>query len=171
MRVWSWRTRIVPIIPGDSRRKDGGYDRNFTNTANGRVSIAISRLTDLRILLAVLDDRLTLWSASDVVSQDVRNGRWMGGLPPGWRWKRLVPVGEFVMLNAAQRNRRYRALRTLQLTKQITLNQRTPIPASVHGTWQFHWLSATPHVIPWGNSKQHASCVDLSCGQLASSLV
>jgi len=32
-----------------------------------------------------------------------------------------------VMLNAAGRNRRYRTLRTLQLTKQITLNQRTPI--------------------------------------------
>jgi len=31
------------------------------------------------------------------------------------------------MLNAAGRDRRYRTLRTLQLTKQITLNQRTPI--------------------------------------------
>lgn len=29
----------------DRRRKDGGYDRNFTNTASGRASIAISRLT------------------------------------------------------------------------------------------------------------------------------
>ena len=36
-------------------------------------------------------------------------------------------------LNTAERNRRYRTLRTLQLTKQITLNQRTPIspPVSV----------------------------------------
>jgi len=61
--VWLRHTRIAPIIPGDRRRKDGGYDRNFTNTANGRVSIAISRLTDPRSLLVVLHDRLTLWSA------------------------------------------------------------------------------------------------------------
>jgi len=62
-RVWLRHTQIAPIIPGDRRRKDGGYDRNFTNTANGRVSIAISRLTDPRSLLVVLHDRLTLWSA------------------------------------------------------------------------------------------------------------
>ncbi|KYN36889.1 Myelin-associated glycoprotein [Trachymyrmex septentrionalis] len=57
----------------------------------------------------------------------------------GWSTTRMeveatTASREFVMLNAAQRNRRYRALRTLQLTKQITLNQRTPIPASVHRT-------------------------------------
>lgn len=61
--MWLRRARIAPIIPDDRRRKDGGYDRNFTNTASGRVSIAISRLTDRRSLLAVLHDRLALWLA------------------------------------------------------------------------------------------------------------
>lgn len=60
--------------------------------------------------------------------------------------ERLSPLGELVMLNAAQRNRRYRALRTLQLTKQITLNQRTPIPAlsatACTRRDSFRWLSA-----------------------------
>ena len=91
MRVWLRRMRIAPIIHDDRRRKDGGYDRNFTNTASERVSIAISRLTD-PCLLAVLHDRLTLWFG-DIVSQDVRNGRWTDGLPPEWRWKRLLLVG------------------------------------------------------------------------------
>lgn len=118
----------------DRRRKDGGYDRNFTNTASGRVSIAISRLTDPVVSSAVLHDGFTLRSVT-VASRHVgRRGRVRS------TGKRRVEAtiagraGELVMLNAAQRNRRYRTLRTLQLTKQITLNQRTPIPASVHAT-------------------------------------
>jgi len=121
----------------DRRRKDGGYDRNFTNTGSGRVSIAISRLTDSVVSSAVLHDGLTLRSVT-AASRHVGTVR--GGRRVRFTGERRVDatiigrVGELVMLNAAQRNRRYRTLRTLQLTKQITLNQRTPIPASVHAT-------------------------------------
>lgn len=115
----------------DRRRKDDGYDRNFTNTtANIRVSIAISRLT--APIVSSLFRTTRPATVCDVVCQfddgtRGRRGRVYGVGIEMWKL-RLQSVGELVMLNAAQRNRRYRTLRTLQLTKQITLNQRTPIP-------------------------------------------
>lgn len=55
-------------------------------------------------------------------------GEWRGGRAATAVRRERERKRELVMLNAAQRNRRYRTLRTLQLTKQITLNQRTPTP-------------------------------------------
>lgn len=51
------------------RRKEGGYDRNFANTASGRVSIAISRLTACSLLAVLHDEAHT--AVGEVVSRYV----------------------------------------------------------------------------------------------------
>jgi len=143
----------------DRRRKDGGYDRNFTNTASGRVSIAISRLTDPVVSSAVLHDGLTLRSVTAA-------SRHVGMVREG----RRIRFHRRTQGRSDYRRQSRRACNAERSTTQPQVSDsadlainKTDYSQSTNTYTRFGArdvtvsLSATLHATPWENSKQCAS--------------
>lgn len=130
--------RLCVYYTRDSRHNDDGYDCNCANSPSARVGIAISWLTAPQtrpIADATLDmgpirepdcGLARCWPLQVHTMLEVGPNRGPAGL---------------LALNIAERNRRYRTLRTLQLTKQIIQSTSTYISSGVRVSGSLHWLS------------------------------